>query len=105
MPPVIRGSQRPDQLRQTHSNPAVPSPSSPVRDRRVTFDQHREDSSTSAPTARIFSSRRSASIRRPSPQHRRSHDLDEEERDVYYDSRAATRREFRRRGSTLQSYY
>ncbi|KUJ15886.1 uncharacterized protein LY89DRAFT_567853, partial [Mollisia scopiformis] len=29
----------------------------------------------------------------------------QEERDVYYDSRAATQREYRRRGSTLQSYY
>jgi hypothetical protein len=53
----------------------------------------------------MFSSRRSASNRRQSSHHRRSHDGDEEERDVYYDSRAATQREFRRRGSTLQSYY
>ena len=106
MPPVIRGSERSNSLRQIQSDPnTATEPISPIHDRRVTFDQNRETSSNSLPTSRIFSSRRSTSTRRQSGHHRRSHDLDEEEGDAYYDSRAATQREFRRRGTTLQSYY
>ena len=107
MPTVIRGSERTNSLShpktQSESNPA--SPTSPIEDRRVTFEQHREETSSSLPTERTFSPRRSASIRRHSSQHHRDRDLNREEGDPYYDSRAATRREYRRRGSTLQSYY
>ena len=102
MPEVIRGSERSNSLPQVQS---TTSPTSPLQDRRVTFDQQREDSSTSVPASHTFSPRRSTSNWRISSQTRRSHELDREERDVYYDSRAATQREYRRRGSTLQSYY
>ena len=107
MPPVIRGSERSNSLphpqTQSESNPT--SPTSPGPDRRVTFEQHREETSSSLPTGRTFSPRRSASIRRHSAQHHRDRDFEREEGDPFYDSRAATRREYRRRGSTLQSYY
>jgi len=102
MPAVIRGSSNP--LSQTQSNPdTAAAPSSPAHDRRVTFDQLRDETPNS-PTGRTFSPRISTSGRR-SASYRRSRDTDREEQDVYYDSRAATRREYRRRGSTLQSYY
>lgn len=115
MPEVIRGSRRSnsfpirDRNAVSGSEPNLPAtpqtPVSPVHDRRVTFDQNREDTSNSLPTARTFSPRGSESNRRHSSHYRRSRDISEEERDAYYDSRAATQREYRRRGSTLQSYY
>jgi len=107
MPPVIRGS-KPSTLQHTQSdsNLATATLTSPIHDRRVTFDQNRDESATSIPASHIFShSWRSTFNRRQSLNQRRSHDADEEERDVYHDSRAATQREFHRRGSTLQSYY
>ncbi len=107
MPPVVRGSERPEALRKTQSDsiPAAASTNSPIHDRRVTFDQHRAGTSDSLPPVH-FSSQRSYSGRRHSSHHsRHRRDFDEEEKDVYYDSRAATRGEFRRRATTLQSYY
>jgi len=95
MPAVVRGSGR--------SNSQDPtSPSSPIHDRRVTFDQARNDPSSQA---HVTSPRQSTSNRRHSSHHHRDSDLNEENALAYYDSRAATRREYRRRGSTLQSYY
>ncbi|KAE8453948.1 hypothetical protein EG329_007724 [Mollisiaceae sp. DMI_Dod_QoI] len=109
MPEVIRGiarsNSRPQNYSESEPNLPAGSPTSPVHDRRVTFDQGREETSNSLPTARTFSPRQSTSNRRQSSNYRRSRDLDQEERDAYYDSRAATQREYRRRGSTLQSYY
>jgi hypothetical protein len=102
MPPVIRGSER-TKLRQTQSfsNTATASPTSPVDARRVTFDQpRRQETPDSLPPRPSTGNPRQSSSRS-----RRSRDLDREEQDVYYDSRAATQREYRRRGSTLQSYY
>jgi len=95
MPAVVRGSGR--------SNSQDPtSPSSPIHDRRVTFDQARNDPSSQA---HVTSPRQSTSNRRHSSHHHRDSDLNEENALANYDSRAATRREYRRRGSTLQSYY
>ena len=113
MPAVIRGSQQSNSLPLPHpqaqseleSEPASASPPSPVHDRRVTFEQHREEPSSSLPTTPTFSPRRSTSNRRHSSHHQRDRDLDYGEALAYYDSRAATQREYRRRGSTLQSYY
>ena len=112
MPEVIRGSGLSNSLQQTQSDPnaagAPTSPTSPDHDRRVTFDQHRQDTNNSLASAhpRTFSFRRSLENRRRSDHyHDRDRDLDGEEHGAYYDSRAATRREFRKRASTLQSYY
>ncbi|TVY15725.1 hypothetical protein LARI1_G008152 [Lachnellula arida] len=114
MPEVVRGSLVLDRaafsqpIAHSESGPAAISPTSPTERPRVTFDQNREDTSNSLPTVQTFSPppRRTVSIRRHSSHNqRRTRDLNEEERDAYYDSRAATQREFRRRGSTLQSYY
>ncbi|TVY55507.1 hypothetical protein LSUE1_G009260, partial [Lachnellula suecica] len=121
-PPVIRGSERSASLphsrlqttSESQSTPAISaaspaSPTSPtIPNPRVTFEQNRAaaETSNSLPTERTFSPRRSASNNRRHSSHlRRSRDIDEEERDVYYDSRAATQREYQRRGSTLQDYY
>jgi len=98
MPAVVRGSG------QFQRDPA--SPSSPAHDRRVTFEQNRQDTSGPLPTAPTISPpRRSLSNQRHSSQTHRDRDFDQEEGLAYYDSRAATRREYQRRGSTLQSYY
>ncbi|RFU31585.1 hypothetical protein B7463_g4752, partial [Scytalidium lignicola] len=104
MPTVIRGSARSNSLPHLQDQSAF-SPTSPVHDRRVTFDQYREEVSRSIPPARSFSLRLPTSNQRHSFHHHRDSDLDQEERDAYYDSRAATHWEYRRRGSTLQSYY
>jgi hypothetical protein len=99
MPAVVRGSG------QFPRDPATPT--SP-HDRRVTFEQNRQETSNSLPTAPTFSpaspTRRSTDRRHSSNTHR-DRDFDHEDGLAYYDSRAATRREYRRRGSTLQSYY
>jgi hypothetical protein len=101
MPAIVRGSGRSNSLPQQEAT----SPTSPTCDRRVTFDQDRQETSSSFPTPHAFSPQRSTSNRRHSSNSRRERNFDQEERDVYYDSRAATRREFRRRATTLQSYY
>lgn len=100
MPQVVRG------LRSTSD---IGTPGSPVHDRRVTFENGREESSNSlqhvgSPSSpRPESQRGSQSWRRRSSH--RNHDREHEESDAYYDSRAATQKEFRRRASNLQSYY
>ncbi|KAL3421191.1 hypothetical protein PVAG01_07636 [Phlyctema vagabunda] len=91
MPEVIRGVRSPS---SAHSIP----PSSPQHDRRVTFENGRVDSSNSTQQHPSDSQLLSNSRRRSSNRER-------EERDAYYDSRAATQQEYQRRASTLQSYY
>ncbi|TAQ86515.1 hypothetical protein B7494_g5180 [Chlorociboria aeruginascens] len=111
MPAVVRGSRRSNSFPHPQSQPDLPSnptpasPTSPVQDRRVTFEQSRLEPSNSLPTVPTFSPRQSTSNRRHSSHHQRYRDLDRDENDPYYDSRAASQREYRRRGTTLQSYY
>jgi len=109
MPEVRRGVRSPSRTLSNDSNPTSP-------DRRVTFENGRVDSATEIrpndtrvgsnnSLAQIMSPEsRSRSGRRPDS-HRHHSDRDREERDAYYDSRAATHSEFRRRASNLQSYY
>lgn len=105
MPAVVRGSARSNSLPQIETQTQFSPPTSPVDPRRVTFDQHREPPPSSPVASRFFPPRLSTSSRRRSSQRYRESDLNEEEADAYYDSRAATHREFRRRGTTLQDYY
>lgn len=99
MPEVIRGSR---------SHEAIPPgfPSSPGPRRSITFSP---EQTTSQPLTPVNSDRD-----RPNSRRTRSLDIlrrdrrssvERIERDVYYDSRAATKREFRRRATTLQQYY
>ena len=78
---------------------------SPVGRGRVSLDQQEGPHSTHAGTASRSpdtgrTGRKSAQFRRDG-----RHSVEGEEKDAYYDSRAATLREFRRRASTLQEYY
>ena len=92
MPEVVRGIRSPN---SSHSHPISPD----ATDRRVTFEQGRVASSNSLRHVKSDESRAA------STKHRRSSQRDREERDAYYDSRAASKKEFRRRASTLQQYY
>jgi hypothetical protein len=96
MPQIVRG------IRSHSESTNVGTPGSPNHDRRVTFENGREDSLN---TLQQAGSQNSQS--RPRSRRRRSshYDRDHEESDAYYDSRAATQQEFQRRASTLQSYY
>ena len=91
MPEVVRGVR-------SHSNSGTPA--SPTHDPRVTFEANREYSNNSI---RHIGSPDSA--QRDLSKRRRSSNRDREERDAYYDSRAASQTEFRRRASNLQAYY
>lgn len=95
MPEVIRSSRSHESEPEALSRHATPT--SPLSDHRVTFEQEPASSPVQPTTSR--------ESRRKSSQHRRSRQLEREELDVYYDSRAATQKEFRRRASTLQDYY
>lgn len=95
MAEVSRGSQ-------THDSPAAnlsrhETAASPISDHQVTFEPEAVSSPVRATTS--HESQKKAS------QRRRSRQLERTESDVYYDSRAATQKEFRRRASTLQDYY
>lgn len=112
MPEVVRGARASLQLDTTNSGtsgPSIQSPSSP------THNGHTRNASlhhavTFAPDTLgdpLSQTTSPAGNRRISTQSRRnSLPLGERpEEDVYHDSRAATKREFRRRGTTLQEYY
>ena len=73
-------------------------PESPELDREETPTQGIRHADTGLSTL-------SATDRRKSREEARRQRKAEGERDAYYDSRAATKREFRRRASTLQEYY
>jgi hypothetical protein len=117
MPEVVRGSRASFQVdRPTLGTPVASTdgltPSTPVREpRNVRFEPEsprldREE--TPVPGIRPTDtglSTMSATERRKSREHERKMRKSEPERDAYYDSRAATKREFRRRASTLQEYY
>ncbi|KIY02288.1 uncharacterized protein Z520_02426 [Fonsecaea multimorphosa CBS 102226] len=113
MPEVVRGSRASFQIdRSLNASHDGAAPSTPVREARgVHFGPEspglgREET----PTQGLRSvdtglSTLSASERRKSREQARRERKAEPERDAYYDSRAATKREFRRRASTLQEYY
>lgn len=115
MPEVVRGSRasiqidRPSvQLGRSESHDL----NSPTREgRNVHFSPETPVASPleSPPplgTTRSDSGLSLTSGRRKSSQLKRRKSTDDRpEQDVYYDSRAATRREFKRRASTLQDYY
>ncbi|KIW70410.1 hypothetical protein PV04_02682 [Phialophora macrospora] len=113
MPEVVRGSRASLQVdRPQHGSLDGLAPSSPVREgRNVHFGPEspgldREETPT--PGLRAVDtglSTLSATERRKSREQARKERKAEPERDAYYDSRAATKREFRRRASTLQEYY
>ena len=94
MPEVIRG------IRSHESAPGSLSrhdtPTSPTSQHRVIFEQE----TASSPVEPITSRESRKDRRRLS-----RHSIERTESDVYYDSRAATKKEFRRRASTLQEYY
>ena len=92
MPEVVRGIR---------SNSNSGTPASPIHESRVTFENTRQESNNSLRhIGSPDSQQRSGSKRRQS-----QHLHDREERDAYYDSRAASQQEFRRRASNLQAYY
>ncbi|OCT50127.1 hypothetical protein CLCR_07138 [Cladophialophora carrionii] len=113
MPEVVRGSRASLQVdRPPLGSPDGLGPSSPVREaRNVHFGPespglNREEMPT--PGLRAVDtglSTMSGTERRKSRDQARKERKTEPERDAYYDSRAATKREFRRRASTLQEYY
>ncbi|KAH0847450.1 hypothetical protein AYO21_09340 [Fonsecaea monophora] len=113
MPEVVRGSRasfQVDASRQASHDGAIPT--SPLREARgVHFGTDRpelEREETPTPGLRAVDtglSTMSATERRKSREQARKERKAEPERDAYYDSRAATKREFRRRASTLQDYY
>lgn len=117
MPEVVRGSRATLEIdRTTLTSPTDGAPSSPVTTptaevRNVHFSPDAGTSPLQAPppiAAVRTDSGLSLSGRRKSSQQRRERrksDENEPEQDAYYDSRAATKREFKRRASTLQQYY
>ncbi|OAP56249.1 hypothetical protein AYL99_09428 [Fonsecaea erecta] len=111
MPEVVRGSRASVQIERNASHDGA-TPSTPIREPRgVHFGPEspgleREETPTQG--LRSFDtglSTLSATERRKSREQARKERKMEPERDAYYDSRAATKREFRRRASTLQEYY
>lgn len=106
MPEVIRGSRSHDSapvspLTQTHSHPTSPFTS---------VERALENTSDNTPYRKSVSDTLRPSVderRRKSSSWRRAERdaIVKAEADAYYDSRAATKREFRRRGTTLQDYY
>src|ERR1700710_618542 len=113
MPEVVRGSRASVQIdRPLHGSEDELDPSTPVREaRNVHFgpespDLEREETPTPGiRTVDTGLSTMSATERRKSREQARKERKHEPDRDAYYDSRAATKREFKRRASTLQDYY
>ncbi len=112
MPEVVRGIRASLQLERNSSSHDGHAPTTPLREpRNVRFDPDTPDLEREVtPQQRLDSvdtglSTSSANARRKSRDQQRKERRSEPERDAYYDSRAATKREFRRRASTLQDYY
>ncbi|EXJ87135.1 hypothetical protein A1O3_04093 [Capronia epimyces CBS 606.96] len=111
MPEVIRGSRASVQIDRNGNV----IPASPVRETRtVHFGPEGAFAGETARTQSLHGIDRtdtglSASSGRKKSSDRRKeshkHSVDEPDRAAYYDSRAATKKEFRRRASTLQEYY
>ncbi|KIX08200.1 uncharacterized protein Z518_02856 [Rhinocladiella mackenziei CBS 650.93] len=104
MPEVVRGSRV--SLQQERG--AYP-PSTPNREpRNVHFSPESHPALEPSPSqtlSAVDTGLSTASGRKRSREYKRRRSQDEPERDAYYDSRAATKKEFRRRASTLQEYY
>jgi len=114
MPEVVRGSRASVQIERPSvqlDQDAPPTPTSPTREvRNVHFEPETPSSPLESPpplgAERTDSGLSIGSVRRKSIQAKRRKSSDvRPEQDVYYDSRAATKREFKRRASTLQEYY
>lgn len=100
MPEVVRGSRSVD----LHRNIDLTSPTSPSARGRVSFAQD----IPSSPLGRTGSGTPlSPATSESQSRHRRERreSIRRHEEDAYYDSRAATKKEFKRRASTLQEYY
>ncbi|RVX69644.1 hypothetical protein B0A52_06708 [Exophiala mesophila] len=112
MPEVVRGSRATLEIdRNTDGPPSSPITSPTGEGRNVHFSPDAGISPLQAPpplaTVRTDSGLSLTGRRKSSPhrRERRRSDENEPEQDAYYDSRAATKREFKRRASTLQQYY
>lgn len=115
MPEVVRGSRASvtiDRPSFQAGRSASHELSSPVRDgRNVHFGPETPlasplESPPPLGTTRTDSGLSLGTGRRKSSQSKRRKSTDDRpEQDAYYDSRAATKREFKRRASTLQEYY
>jgi hypothetical protein len=107
MPEVVRGIRTSVQLDRDGDAPSTPT----AREgRHVQFGpESPSDADPPAPGLHSVDSGLSTGSgrRKSSQQFKRRHtqDMTSPERAAYYDSRAATKREFRRRASTLQEYY
>ncbi|KIW19072.1 hypothetical protein PV08_03362 [Exophiala spinifera] len=104
MPEVVRGSRASLQLARNAT------PVSPTQETRAVHFEPASPAVEDTPTPglnAVDTGLSTDSARRRSSQHkrRRTQDMSSPERAAYYDSRAATKREFRRRASTLQEYY
>ena len=113
MPEVVRGSRASVQLdRPPLTSEDGTDPSTPVRENRnVHFGLESpglDREVTPTPGLRATDtglSTMSSTERRKSRDLARKERKNEPDKDAYYDSRAATQKEFRRRASTLQDYY
>lgn len=114
MPEVVRGSRASVQIDRPDvpvEQDAPPTPTSPAREgRNVHFSPETPNSPLESPpplgTHRTDSGLSIGSGPRKSFQSKRRKSSDvRPDQDVYYDSRAATKKEFKRRASTLQDYY
>ncbi|KAG9783079.1 hypothetical protein KCU88_g3144, partial [Aureobasidium melanogenum] len=115
MPEVVRGSRASVTIDRNGSidRSGSQAPGSPIREARTVHftpegaspDEPSPGQALSGVDSRLsISSTRKKSVDRRR-EHHRKHSHDEPESPAYYDSRAATKREFRRRASTLQEYY
>jgi hypothetical protein len=105
MPEVVRGSRASADLPRTssHQNRVRFGPESPpLRE----HDSHPPLSPSESPAPPPLGvARRSTDNIKPLQRRQSERPSDRPEADAYYDSRAATKREFKRRASTLQEYY
>lgn len=108
MPEVVRGSRPSVQIDRNRASP----PATPSREHRnVHFDPESPGLEREETPQQVLNavdtglSNLSANSRRKSREQQRKERKHEPEKDAYYDSRAATKREFRRRATTLQEYY
>jgi hypothetical protein len=105
MPEVVRGSRASMEMPRTSSNqhrvhfgPESP----PLREENTEHPlSHTESPGPPFPGVR----RKSSENIKPIQRRQSERPADRPEADAYYDSRAATKREFKRRASTLQEYY
>jgi hypothetical protein len=114
MPEVVRGSRASVQIERSSvqiDQDAPATPTSPVREgRNVHFGPETPSSPLESPPPLVAERTDSglsigSGLRKSFQAKRRKSSDVRPDQDVYYDSRAATKREFKRRASTLQEYY